>query len=73
MVDLNLERSMWELIHVLYSDRLEAEVTRDDLWDDDEPMISDLMVNQCVIGYGVINFTCSLCGKGSIEKVGLTT
>ena len=43
-VDLNLERSTWELVHALYTDRMETEQLEEEEWDR-ELMITDLFVS----------------------------
>ncbi len=46
MVDLNLERSTWELIRALYSDRVDADnMLGGSDSDEDGSMITDLMVS----------------------------
>ncbi len=47
MCDLNLERSTWELIHVLYSDRINADQMEQDDWDT-EPSILTQTVRERV-------------------------
>lgn len=44
-LDLNLERSTWELIHALYADRIETEQFGDD-WDEGDIMITDITVRR---------------------------
>ena len=44
LIEVNLERSTWQLLYALYTDRVEAESH-----DDDEDMITDIMVGQCNI------------------------
>ena len=38
-MELNLERTTWQLLHALYSDRIEAEMCQDD-----DDMVTDIMV-----------------------------
>ena len=45
MTDLNLERSTWELISVLYSDRVKSELMTEDDWDM-EPQITASSVRE---------------------------
>ena len=47
MVDLNLERSTWQLVHALYSDRINTQLMGDDDWEQ-ESMAIDLTVSVCV-------------------------
>lgn len=42
-VELNLERTTWQLLHALYSDRIEAEMCQDD-----DDMVTDIMVRLLV-------------------------
>ena len=44
MVDLNLERSTWQLLNALYSDRIHTQLQEQDDWEQ-ETMATDLIVS----------------------------
>ncbi len=44
MVDLNLERSTWQLLHALYIDRINTQLLGEDDWEQ-EAMATDLTVS----------------------------
>ena len=46
LIEVNLERSTWQLLYALYTDRVEAESHGDD-----EDMITDIMVHVRLILY----------------------
>ena len=64
-MELNLERSTWQLLYALYTDRVETESSADD-----EDMITDIMVKLLEFNYTIM-YVCVLYIHRNISQIHL--